>query len=191
MRWLINLFAVIGLFGSVIVIVIYFQGLTVVRELDPKAAQVFGEFARRSLDQGVASANMIKFPLADGVSRDDAITSMQLRANERNIKLVGRLPFHEEVRALTGEDYPYLEIFQFCDALTAARLLDYNRDFAVYMPCSITLFEDDKGRNWLATMNLDMLIYGGRALDPQLKERVLAVKQGLLDIMAAGVNGSL
>ena len=59
------------------------------------------------------------------------------------------------------------------------------------MPCRIALYEDDNGTAWLATMNLELLIHGSRELDPELKAQVVAVKDGLLDIMAAGASGDL
>lgn len=190
-RMILHFLAILGACSILFTAYIYHQGLEFRQQLDPKAVDVFEEFTRRSMNHGVASANIIKLPLAPDVSRDDAIRSMTLRANQRNIKLVGRLPFHEELVARTGKPYPYLEIFLFCDALTAADLLDYNRAFAAYMPCSISLYEDKAGHYWLTTMNLDMLIYGGKALDKELKDKVLSVKEGLLDIMSAGASGSL
>jgi uncharacterized protein (DUF302 family) len=191
MRILVNVFALIGLLATVGAAALYVQGWRAAQDMDPRASQVFGDFLQRTLQQDVASASVIKLPLEEEVSREDAIESMKLRANARNIKLVGRLPYHEEMRARTGEEYPYLEIFQFCDAGTAAALLDYNRDFVAYMPCTIALYEDAAGQGWLVTMNLDLLIHGGREMEPGLKEQVLRVEEGLLDIMAAGATGAL
>lgn len=191
MRRLIDLLALVGLLFLGLLGYAYLQGWQVVSQLDPKASQVFSEFAHKALSKDVASANIVKRPLDPGVTRKAAIRSMKLRANQRNIKLVGRLAYHRQIRAMTGEPYPYLEILQFCDPLTARDLLAYNPDFVVYMPCSIVLYEDGEGRYWLATMNLDMLIHGGPQLAPDLRERVQGVKDGLLDIMAAGASGSL
>lgn len=192
MKLIVTILAAIGLCALLGGGYMYYRGLSEFDSgWDPKAPQVIGDFTRRSLVQGVASANIVKLALAKGVSRDDAIESMKLRANQRNIALVQRLALHKEVKNKTGKDYPYTEIFLFCDPLTASALLDYNRDYAAYMPCSITLFADAEGKYWLVTMNLDMLIYGGHELEPELKQRVLAVKEGLLDIMAAGATGSL
>lgn len=191
MRILVNVFAVIGLLATVLAAAVYVQGWRAAQDLDPRASQVFGELVRGSLEQDVASANVVRMPLADGVTRKDAVTSMELRANARNIKLVGRLPYYKEMRARTGAEYPYLEIFQFCDALTAAALLDYNPDFVAYMPCSIALMEDAQGRAWLVTMNLDLLVHGGPEMSPELKSKVLLIKEGILDIMAAGATGAL
>jgi uncharacterized protein (DUF302 family) len=191
LRIIINIFAAIGLisiaFGSFMI----WQGSNFSNKLDPKATQVFEEFTRRALKEGVASANIIKLPVDAGIKRSDVIESMKLRANKRNIKFIRSLRFDREITQLTDKAYPYVEIFLFCDALTASKLLDFNHDFVAYMPCSISLFEDAEKNLWLVTMNLDMLIYGGEVMDQSLKESVLNVKTGLLDIMAAGATGSL
>ena len=73
----------------------------------------------------------------------------------------------------------------------AARLLSFDPDFVAYMPCSIALYEDPEGRAWLITMNLDMLIYGGRAMEPALREEVVRLRDGMLEVMAAGAAGAL
>jgi uncharacterized protein (DUF302 family) len=190
-RYAVNTLAVLGAAFTILVGVLFYRGWSVGQQLDPKASVVFGEFARRILHADAASASVVKLAVAPGVSMKEAGQSMELRANARNIKRVARLPYYKEVESQTGDTYPYLEIFQFCDAVTAAALLDYNRDFAAYMPCSIALYEDTSGQGWLVTMNLDFLIHGGRELEPELKQKVLDIKEALLDIMAAGATGAL
>lgn len=191
MRFVVYALAALGTLCLVGVLLLYLQGWMVVRDFDPRATEVFGEFARRTLESDVASANTFKLPLAEDVSTSEAIESMKLRANQLNIKLVHRLPFSKEIQARTGEPYPYLEIFLFCDAAVAARLLSFDPDFVAYMPCSIALYEDAEGRGWLITMNLDMLIYGGRAMEPALREEVVRLRDGMLEVMAAGAAGAL
>ena len=63
------------------------------------------------------------FPLEDGITVDDAIDSMMLRANNLNFKLVADLPLSEQVKAM-GEDARYMRILAFCDALIAKKMVD-------------------------------------------------------------------
>jgi uncharacterized protein (DUF302 family) len=190
LRVITNILAAVGLLAMAAVGFIYHQGWVAVQRFDPKATQVMGEFVREVLDSDVASATVLKMPLADGVSIEQAIEAMTSRANALDIRLVSRLPFSEEMRRVTGQPYPYLEIFMFRDPLTAARLLDFNPDFMAYLPCRIALYEDPDGQAWLSTMDLDLLIYVGREMDPALKVKVLAIKEGLMEIMVAGANGT-
>ena len=66
-----------------------------------------------------------KMEVAEDVSFDDAVESMKLRANEVNFKFVGHSPLSKDVEAISGKPTPRIEIFQFCDAMVARKILDY------------------------------------------------------------------
>ena len=132
---------------------------------------------------------VVKRQLAEDVEPDDAVESMKLRANMLNIKLVAELPLSKQIKAM-GQESRRMEIYQFCDPLTAKNMVEYNIDFAAYLPCRIALVEDAKGKFWLVMMNLDMLIQGA-SLDAKLKKEAEKVRDTLNEIMDAGVNGDL
>jgi uncharacterized protein (DUF302 family) len=132
---------------------------------------------------------VVRMPLAEGVSMDDAVDSMKLRANQLNMMLVSEQPLYKQVRAM-GQESRRMEIFQFCDPLTAIKMVAYNMDFAAYMPCRIALVEDKDGRGWLVMMNLDMFIEGA-SLSPELKQLAIDVRDKLNEIMKAGANAEL
>lgn len=132
---------------------------------------------------------VVKMPLADGVSFDDAVTSMKLRANIRNMKLVAELPLSKQIEAI-GKKARRMEIYQFCDPLTAQRMVEANIHFAAYLPCRIAVVEDEKGQGWLVMMNLDMML-NGATLTEDLKAEAMKVRDTLMDIMQAGANGDL
>ena len=186
-----NLFALFGLLVLIVGAVVYTSGTQKVRDFDPKAAEVLSGFAERFIETDMATASVYKIPLSEEVSIEDAIDSMKLRANLRNIKLVGEKPLHLQIEATTGQPYRYAGIFEFCDAATAKKMLEYNEDYIAFMPCRIALYEDAEGKKWLSTMNMDLLIHGGRELRGDLKEAAVAVREGLYDIMDAGANGEL
>jgi uncharacterized protein (DUF302 family) len=110
---------------------------------------------------------VVKLPLAKGVSLEDAAQSMKLRANYLNMQLVAELPLSKQVAAITGKAERHATIFQFCDAMTARKMLDYSLDFAAYLPCRIALVEDEKGQGWLVMMDLNLLIIVSN-LQPEL-----------------------
>jgi len=132
---------------------------------------------------------VVKMPLADGVGFEDAVESMKLRANMHNMKLVAELPLSKQIEAM-GEKARHMAIYQFCDPLTAQRMVEANINFAAYLPCRIALVEDEKGRGWLVMMNLDMMLQGA-TLTKELKVRAVKVRDVLMDIMKAGANGDL
>jgi uncharacterized protein (DUF302 family) len=138
------------------------------------------------------SQTVVKMRIADNVSLDDAVESMKLRGNALNIKLVAELPLSKQVEAMTGKPVRRMEIYQFCDALTAKQMVDFSIDFAAYLPCRIALVEDDKqpGRGWLVMMDLNMLINAAK-LTPEMKAKAIEVRDTLESIMKAGANGDL
>ena len=149
-------------------------------------------WAHTALAQGMAvdiAQTVVKKQLAQGVSMDDAVDSMKLRANQLNMKLVAELPLSKQIEAM-GQKSRRMEIFQFCDPLIAKQMVEYDMNFAAYLPCRITLVEDKDGHGWLVMMNLDMFLQGGH-LPPELKKLGIEVRDKLNSIMDAGVKGEL
>ncbi len=136
-----------------------------------------------------APMNMIKCKVAEDVSSDDAIDSMKLRANFLNFKLVGHMPLSEQVAAMGGKSNR-MEIFQFCDALIAAQMVKHSMAFAGYLPCRITLVEDDEGQPWLITLNMDSTM-GEAGLPKELQKLGMKVRNNIYSIITAGAEGDL
>lgn len=186
-----NVLALIGLLALIALGYVYMQSANLIRQYDAEAPKVLGDFVQRAVTTDIATATVITMPLDQGVSMQDAIDSMKLRANALNIKMVGDKPLYKEIEAITGKPYRHVEILEFCDALTAGTMLDYNPVFVAYMPCRIALYEDGQGKKWLATTNMDLLIHGGKELPRQLKDQALRIRDGLMEIMRAGAKGEL
>jgi uncharacterized protein (DUF302 family) len=132
---------------------------------------------------------VVKQRINEDVSMDDAVESMKLRANLLNMKLVAELPLSKQIEAM-GKKARRMEIYQFCDPLTAQRMVEANINFAAYLPCRIALVEDEKGQGWLVMMNPDMMLTGATLTD-KLKKQATQVRDSLFEIMKAGVNGEL
>lgn len=132
---------------------------------------------------------VVKEALADGVSFDDAVESMKLRANLLNMKLVAEMPLSRQVEAMGGQSRR-MEIYQFCDPLTAMRMVEANIHFAAYLPCRISLVEDENGKGWLVMMNPDLML-NGATLSDEVKRQAMRVRNNLLEIMQAGARGEL
>lgn len=150
-------------------------------------APLHAEQAKSKPATSSIAQTVVKMPLKEGVSLDDAVQSMKIRANNLNMKLVGELPLSKQLQAM-GEKSRRIEIYQFCDPMMAKKMVEANMDFAAYLPCRITLTEDAKGKGWLVMMNLDPLI-NGTGLSPELKKDAVKVRDTLTDIMQAGAKG--
>jgi uncharacterized protein (DUF302 family) len=133
--------------------------------------------------------NIIVCPIDDAVTMDDAVASMKLRANGLNFKLVAEMPLSEQVKAM-GEESRRMEIFQFCDALIAKRMVEYNVIFAGFLPCRIAMVEAKDGKASLVTLNMDAMLKGTNLPD-DLKPLGLTVRNSIYSIIQAGVEGDL
>lgn len=129
---------------------------------------------------------VVKMPLAEGVSVDEAIQFLQSKAAELNMKIVAHQPVSQELKA-RGIDSGPMHIFQFCNPEDAYKMVQHNALFAAYMPCRIALVEDADGKVWLMMLNLDILI-NNAPLTPELKEMAVRINDNLLKIMEAGAT---
>ncbi len=142
--------------------------------------------------QAASATGVYKIAIDSKVSLAEAADSMRLRANAHNLKLVAELPLSKQVEATTGEAQKTITIFQFCDAVTAKKLIDLNLDFSVYMPCRIALIENEKGEGWLVMMDVNTAaIANEKRLPKALQEKINEVRTALIDVMKAGAAGDL
>jgi uncharacterized protein (DUF302 family) len=146
----------------------------------------------KSASPAASPTGVYKIAIDSSVSLQEAAESMRLRANALNLKLVAELPLSKQVEAMTGQAQKTITIFQFCDAVTAKKLIDLNLDFSVYMPCRIALIENEKGEGWLVMMDVNTdSIAKEKRLSKELKQKVDEVRAALIDVMKAGATGDL
>jgi len=188
-----NLLAIVGLVAVIAggyAMVKLQPAFNAINEFEDNAVDVFKDMGVKLIETGnMAEASVWKIAVAEGLTAADVEQTMKFVANEHNFKNVGEMPLYKEVEAMSGESYRYVKIFMFCNALTASRMLDYNDAFSSYLPCRITLIEDQEGKLWLYTLNMDGMIYGGKPLPAELKEEAENVKEIILDIMNRGATG--
>ncbi len=188
-----NLFALLGLALVALLIVVVIQtgpAITNLAEFDKDALSTYGGIARELVITGSGpEATVWKIPVQEGLTPEEVEDTMRFVANEHNIKNVGELPLYKEVEAMTGKPFRFLKVYMFCNAMTAARMLDLSDAFSAYLPCRISMVEDKSGKLWLYTLNMDLMIYGGKTLPDELKAEAIKVKEIVLDIMNRGASG--
>ena len=189
-----NILSIIGAVALVLLAVAGVRGWGVyaaVQDLDPKATGVYREMAQRLVDSGsAAEATAWKMAVEPGLSPQDVETAMKSKAVEHNIKDVGELPLYKQIEATTGKPYRFIKIYMFCNAMTAARMIEYDPAFSAYLPCRVTLLQDPAGKLWLYTLNMDLMIHGGKPLPPALFEEAVQVRETILAIMKGGASGA-
>ena len=188
-----NLFALLGVAAVALAIYAAMKMqpmMQTMEKFDPRAMEVYSEMVEKLLQTGnSAEATVWKVPVEEGLSWEEVEETMRFVANEHNIKNVGELPLSKQVEAMTGESYRFLKIYMFCNALTAAKMLEYNDAYSAYLPCRISMVEDKQGKLWLYSLNMDAMIYGGLPLPAELKEEAQNVKRIIQDIMNRGAAG--
>jgi uncharacterized protein (DUF302 family) len=144
-------------------------------------------------DSGIGYTNVqlqiARIQVQDSVSFDDAVESLKLRANQHNLKFVGVNKLYKEIEALTGKPSKRIEIFNFCDGLTANKMLAADPLMIAFMPCRIALLEDKDGKRWVISMMMDLKLIQAMPEDTRKSaERVMAAMK---DMMVAASQGDL
>ena len=185
-----NLLALIGIIAIAVSGAMYFKSKALLSEFDPGALATYTELFSNIIEhKDAATASVWRFKVEDGLSAEDVEETMKFVANEHNIAKVGELPLSLDIAAKLGKPYRFVKIFLFCNSLTAAKMLDYNDAFSAYLPCRVTLVEDTTGQLWVYSLNMDLMIHGGKPLPAELKKEAENVKRIILDIMKRGAEG--
>jgi len=130
-----------------------------------------------------------RIQVQDSVSFDDAVESLKLRANQHNLKFVGVNAIYKEIESLTGQPSRRMEIFNFCDGLTANKMLQADPTMIAFMPCRIAILEDAQGKRWVISMMMDLKLVKKLPADARSSaERVMAAMK---DMMVAASRGDL
>ncbi len=135
-----------------------------------------------------------KIPVEEGVSWDDAVEAMKLRANEVNFKFVGSSPLWKQIEAETEQPSAKVEMFRFCDARMARKILDEVPEFIVFLPCKIALMEDAEGKLWVMTLDWDVswLDYAQNPnshLSKDIREHAKVIRENIQYIMEGAATG--
>ena len=135
------------------------------------------------------NVQIARVQIQKGVSFDDAVESLKLRANQHNLKFVGFSPLYKEIEALTGKPAKRMEIFSFCDGLVAQQMIAADPLMISFMPCRIALVEDEQGARWIISMMIsnDMI----RALPVGIRNNAQRIMDAMKDSMLAASNGDL
>ncbi|MBF0428520.1 MAG: DUF302 domain-containing protein, partial [Magnetococcales bacterium] len=149
------------------------------------------DFASRlleTMDPGVAMTWAVPVENPD-LTPADIKDSLKSLASAHNFLFVGEAPFYKQVEAMTGQPYRHIEFLSFCDARVGKMMADYQDAYTAFMPCRIALVRDVKGKLWLYSMNLDMMIHGGKQLPPELRKEALRVRDVIKTLMAGAAKG--
>jgi uncharacterized protein (DUF302 family) len=138
----------------------------------------------------------IKYKAKEGLSYDDVVESMKLRANTLNFKLVGHSPMWKDFKAVLGDETaPRVEVFHWCDIAAGREVLKLSPEAVAYLPCRIAVMEDADKNIWVVTLDWDMAwldsVQGGLGINAELAKYAVDIRDKMDNIMQAAANGDL
>lgn len=157
---------------------------------DEQAFDTYKGMMDRLVESGNgAAATVWSAKVAEGLTFEEVDESIKQVAIDRNIRGVGELPLGDQVAAMNGKPWRKLNIYLYCNPLTAAKMIEHDLAYAAYLPCRVSLVEDETGQLWIYTLDMDMMIYGGKTLPPELLKEAIEVKDIMQDILARAAEG--
>ncbi|MHB0973641.1 MAG: DUF302 domain-containing protein [Thiobacillus sp.] len=138
----------------------------------------------------------VKYKAKPGLSFDQVVDSMMLRANQVNLKFVGKNQIWKEFRTTLHDDKaPRVEVFSFCDIAVGRDLLKVIPEIVVFLPCRIAVMEDADKNIWVLSLDWDVtwLDQAGKqaGITPELRAGAKAIREKLDSVMRAGADGEL
>ncbi len=137
-----------------------------------------------------------KIKAKPGLTVDEVVESMMLRANKLNFKYVGSNLMYKDFQAVLGDkDAPRIEVHSFCDIAVGRDLLKISPEFLVFLPCRIGVMEDADKNVWVMMLdwNLEWVAgYEGQmGVSPELARGAIDIRNKMAEIMQAGADGDL
>ncbi len=137
-----------------------------------------------------------KIKVKPGLSFEDVLESMNLRANQLNFKHVGENLMYKDFRAVLGDmDAPRIEVHSYCDIAVGRELLKISPEFVVFLPCRIVIMEDGDKNMWVLMLDWNMDWVAGYndqlKITPELAKGAKELRDKMESIMKAGANGEL
>jgi uncharacterized protein (DUF302 family) len=138
----------------------------------------------------------VKYQAKPGLSFDEVVQSMMLRANQVNLKFVGTNLMWKDFEAVLGDTgAPRVEVFSFCDIAIGRELLKVIPEMVVFLPCRIAVMEDADRNVWVLMMDWDVTwldLAGKQAgITPELRRGAMEIRDKMEDVMRAGASGEL
>ncbi len=160
-----------------------------VSKLDPRAMGAYMEMFNKVLETGSSADAMVRrVKINPEVSTDDVVEAMKAIAEDANMLQVGDSHMAEEFDP-NGNRQRYIRILHYCSPSIAKLFIGYSEAFGAFMPCRIMIVEDDNGDRWLETMAMELMLFGGKTLPPEMMKKAEHVRDTMYKMMDLGAEG--
>jgi len=159
-------------------------------KLDPRAMGAYANMFEKVLDTGRSTEAMVrKVKINPDVSTEDVIEAMKSIATDANMVQVGdsKMQIKSSIKDEGGKRY--IRILHYCSPSIAEKFIGYSEAFGAFMPCRILIVEDDNGDRWLYTMAMELMLFGGETLPPEMMKLAEHVRDTMYSMMDKGAEG--
>lgn len=165
--------------------------LSIKDNLDPQAMDTYMDLYDKFVESGgdLGAATVWRVKVNKGVTPDDIAEALKSAALGTGMMNVGEMPLSKEIEARTGQKQRYLHIYQFCNPITARQATDFSPYFSAYLPCRISVVEDENGELWLYSLNMDMFVHGGKMMPEPFRTEAIKVRDTIWKMMQAAAKG--
>ncbi len=187
-----KILSIIGAITVVGAIIGYLAIGTKVSSLHPDAMGYYMKMFSGVLETGNSAEAMIrKVKIKDDVSTDDVIETMNSIAEENNFLVVGdaKMNIKSSLKKTGKKEDRYIRILSYCSPSIAQKFIDYSRAYGAFMPCRVLIVEDDEGNRWLYTMAMELMLFGGKPLPPEMLKMAEHVRSTMYSMMDKAANG--
>jgi uncharacterized protein (DUF302 family) len=138
----------------------------------------------------------LKIKAKPGLTFDEVVDSMMLRANKLNFKYVGNNLMYKDFQAVLGDmTAPRIEVHSFCDIAVGRDLLKISPEFLVFLPCRVGIMEDADKNIWVMMLDWNLEWVAGyenqMGISPELSKGAIEIRAKMAEIMQAGADGDL
>ena len=163
------------------------------RDTKRQMAQMFMMFNPLSV-RDLINVMAYKQRVRNGLSIDEVVDSLVLRAQKHGFMLVKRFQMWRKFPVIEGEEAPYkVEVISICDPPVSREWMDYAPEMALHVPPRIAVVEDRNRELWLMMMmdwEMQWIEPARNArLDPKLLAQGIQCRGWLEDIVRAAANG--
>ena len=155
-----------------------------VKTLDPQAMPAYMDMFDKVLATGNSAEAMIKkVKIEDAVSTEELVENFKEIALGANFKVVGDQTMSKHGVDAKGNKTKLIRFVSFCSPQIAKVFINFSAAYSAFMPCRIAIIEMDDGSRWMYTMSMDLMLFGGKTLPPEMLEKALHVKETMYLMM--------
>lgn len=190
MKIIRTLLVFIGILALVFIGILTAKFMPILADFDPQAIDIYREAASKFIATSDLGAALVKsVAVQEGLTPEEVVQSIKSLSVSHNLLFTGESPFHQHIKAVTGENYRYTNFLSFCDAKAGKLIANYQHLYTAFMPCRIALTADQNGKLWLHSMNLDIIIHGGKEWPPEVKQAALKIWENIQAVMDGAAKG--